>query len=71
MNRRSFLLGAAGILAAPAIVRASSIMPVKTLAYGDGVALTSMAHPRLAGVWYWDGDPRTKARWIPFAQETA
>lgn len=38
MNRRSFLLGAAGILAAPAIVRASSIMPVKTLAYGDGVA---------------------------------
>lgn len=31
MNRRSFLLGATGLLAAPAIVRVASIMPVKAL----------------------------------------
>lgn len=31
MNRRGFLLGAAGLLAAPAIVRVSAIMPVKAL----------------------------------------
>lgn len=29
MNRRSFLIGSVGLLAAPAIVRASSIMPVR------------------------------------------
>lgn len=31
MNRRGFLLEAAGLLAAPAIVRVSAIMPVKAL----------------------------------------
>jgi len=30
MNRRGFLMGVAGFLAAPAIVRAGSLMPVKT-----------------------------------------
>lgn len=50
MNRRGFLLGAASLLAAPAIVRVGSIMPVKALVpAGDGVALYSMAHPFIAG----------------------
>lgn len=31
MNRRGFLTGVAGLLAAPAIVRASSLMPVSVL----------------------------------------
>lgn len=31
MNRRGFLTGALGFLAAPAIVRASSLMPVKAM----------------------------------------
>lgn len=30
MNRRGFLTGVAGLLAAPAIVRAGSLMPVKS-----------------------------------------
>ena len=32
MNRRGFLRGAGALLAAPAIVRASSLMPVRVLA---------------------------------------
>lgn len=32
MNRRSFLLGSAGLLAAPSIVRVSALMPVSTRA---------------------------------------
>jgi hypothetical protein len=31
MNRRGFLLGGLGLLAAPAIVRVSAIMPVKAM----------------------------------------
>ena len=44
-SRRGFLasLGAA-LVAAPAVVRAASIMLVRSWV-GDGVALTSMAHP--------------------------
>ncbi len=43
-SRRSFIAGLAGFLAAPAIVRASSLMAVKSW-LSDGVALRSMAHP--------------------------
>lgn len=42
-SRRNFLLG---MLAAPVIVRAASIMPCKSAAVGDGVALTSLVHPK-------------------------
>ena len=35
MNRRSLLTGLASLLAAPAIVRATSIMPVKAFGPGD------------------------------------
>jgi hypothetical protein len=46
-TRRSFL-GLIGVgLAAPLIVRATSIMPVKAMPVGDGVMLTSMSHPEL------------------------
>lgn len=45
MNRRSLLLGVAGILvAAPAIVRASSIMPVRGIPYW-------LMRPGLRDVW--------------------
>lgn len=48
-TRRKFLLGlgaaSGALIAAPSIVRASSLMPVKVPAGGDGIALTSMAHP--------------------------
>jgi len=44
-SRRGLLLGFAGLLAAPAIVRASSLMPVKAFEIGDGVALLSTPHP--------------------------
>lgn len=61
MNRRGFLTGLTGLIAAPAIVRASSIMPVKTLVSGDGVALTSMAHPRLVRLLA----PGLRDFWVP------
>lgn len=41
-TRRNFLLG---MLAAPLVVRAASIMPVRSMAIGDGAPLMSMAHP--------------------------
>lgn len=50
-SRRSLLVGFASLLAAPAIVRASSIMPVKVWSVGDGVALNSMPHPEFVDVW--------------------
>ncbi len=40
MLRRTFLTGIAGVIAAPAIVRASSLMPVRTIPptlWGDGI----------------------------------
>jgi hypothetical protein len=44
-SRRNFLLGVGAVLvAAPTIVRASSLMPIKQM-IGDGVALQSIAHP--------------------------
>ena len=39
LPRRKFLAGLAGIIAAPAIVRASSIMPVRTHRFDDIRAL--------------------------------
>lgn len=42
--RRQLLRGALALLTAPAIVRASSLMPIKPL-LGDGVALTMTSHP--------------------------
>lgn len=38
MNRRSFLTGLTGLLVAPAIVRATSIMPVSVAALVDPIA---------------------------------
>ncbi len=43
-SRRRFLLGASLLLAAPAIVRASSLMRVAQIP-DDGVALSSIEHP--------------------------
>jgi hypothetical protein len=44
-SRRNFLFGVGAVLvAAPTIVRASSLMPVKQM-LGDGVALQSAYHP--------------------------
>jgi hypothetical protein len=49
MPRRKFLTGLFGLVAAPAVVKAANIMPVKYIPQHlhelDGVGLTSMAHP--------------------------
>ena len=49
MPRRKFLSGLFGLIAAPAIVKAANIMPVKYLPQRihelDGVGLTTIAHP--------------------------
>ena len=49
MPRRKFLSGLFGLVAAPAIVKAVNIMPVKVMPQHlhelDGIGLTSMAHP--------------------------
>lgn len=45
LPRRKFLTGLMGLVAAPAVVKASSLMPVKLVDFGDGVALKSMTHP--------------------------
>lgn len=42
-TRRRFLMGLTAAAAAPMLVRATSIMPVKVMP--DGVALQSMTHP--------------------------
>lgn len=49
LSRRSLFTGFAAILAAPAIVRATSLMPVKAFV-GDGVALQSTSHPEWVDV---------------------
>ena len=48
MPRRSFITGLVGLVAAPAVVKASSLMPVKVFQFNDGIALTSAAHPEIA-----------------------
>ena len=49
MPRRKFLTGLFGLVAAPAIVKAANIMPVKVIEpkwfLNDGLPLQSMAHP--------------------------
>ena len=49
MPRRKFLTGLFGLVAAPAVVKAANIMPVKYIPQHlhelDGVGLTTMAHP--------------------------
>lgn len=45
LPRRKFLTGLMGIIAAPAVVKAANLMPVKLVQFDNGVALTSMAHP--------------------------
>ena len=49
MPRRKFLTGLFGLVAAPAIVKAANIMPVKVIQpqwfANDGTGLVSMAHP--------------------------
>jgi hypothetical protein len=49
MPRRKFLTGLFGLIAAPAVVKAANIMPVKVITpqwfANDGTGLVSMAHP--------------------------
>ena len=49
MPKRKFLTGLFGLVAAPAIVKAANIMPVKVIEpkwfLHDGLAFQSMAHP--------------------------
>jgi hypothetical protein len=53
MPRRKFLTGLFGLVAAPAIVKAANIMPVKVIQpkwyLADGLPLQSMAHPVRTG----------------------
>ena len=53
MPRRKFLTGLFGLIAAPAIVKAANIMPVKVIEpkwfLNDGLPLQSMAHPVRTG----------------------
>ncbi len=49
MPRRKFLTGLLGLVAAPAVVKAANIMPVRVIEpkwlLSDGLPLQSMAHP--------------------------
>ena len=49
MPRRKFLTGLFGLVAAPAVVKAANIMPVKYIPQHlhelDGIGLTTIAHP--------------------------
>lgn len=49
MPRRKFLTGLFGLVAAPAVVKAANIMPVKVIEpkwfLNDGLPLQTMAHP--------------------------
>ena len=49
MPRRKFLTGLFGLVAAPAVVKAANIMPVRVIEpkwlLSDGLPLQSMAHP--------------------------
>jgi hypothetical protein len=53
MPRRKFLTGLFGLIAAPAIVKAANIMPVKVIEpkwfLNEGLPLQSMAHPVRTG----------------------
>ena len=45
MNRRGFITGLISFVAAPAIVRVGSLMPVKSYLLDDGIALNCMPNP--------------------------
>lgn len=49
LPRRKFLTGLMGLVAAPAVAKATSLMPVKVIEpkwfANDGTGLVSMAHP--------------------------
>ena len=51
--RRKFLTGLFGLVAAPAVVKAANIMPVKVIQpkwyLAEGPSLQSMAHPIIRG----------------------
>jgi len=51
--RRKFLTGLFGLVAAPAVVKAANIMPVKVIEpkwyLAEGISLQSMAHPLRTG----------------------
>jgi len=53
MPRRKFLTGLFGLVAAPAVVKAANIMPVKVIQpkwyLHDGLPLQSIAHPVRTG----------------------
>lgn len=53
MPRRKFLTGLFGLVAAPAVVKAANIMPVKVIKpkwyLAEGLPLQSMAHPVRTG----------------------
>jgi hypothetical protein len=53
MPRRKFLSGLFGLIAAPAVVKAANIMPVKYIPQHlhelDGIGLTTIAHPVRTG----------------------
>ena len=53
MPRRKFLTGLFGLIAAPAIVKAANIMPVRVIEpkwfLSDGLPLQSMTHPLRTG----------------------
>jgi len=53
MPRRKFLTGLFGLVAAPAVVKAANIMPVKVIEpkwyLAEGISLQSMAHPIIKG----------------------
>ena len=47
IDRRSFLRGMVGAIAAPAVIKSGILMPVKEIIMPDGIALTTIPHPLL------------------------
>lgn len=54
MNRRSFIVGLAALIAAPAVVRATSLMPIKLLPADPEVLLQAY----ISGIAHW--------RWVAY-----
>lgn len=52
ITRRKLIGGIGLLVAAPAIVRASSIMPVKSLAHLEGDFITALSNVEAPGKWY-------------------
>jgi len=63
MNRRSLIFGGVALVAAPAIVRYSSLMPVKTHALTTKISVGEMSN----GEWRWASLPlsggKTRCWW--------